>query len=169
MKAKRWLETNWLVVVIALIFAGLAAVSPSGAVRSLLIGGRTMAGIAVILLTVFVFFGLFNVWVKEETIARHLGEESGLKGLLYGTLIGTVFHGPQVSIFPFLQSMRDKGARRAVLVAIVSAFSIKIPMIPLELATMGLRFTVIHNGLLFATAPLLAVVMDALLRVGPEN
>ncbi len=163
MKTRQWLISNWLVVIIAALFLGLAVYDAAGAGRALVIGAQTMFGIAVILLTVFIFMGLFNVWVKEESIARHLGEESGLKGLLYGTLIGTIFHGPQVSIFPFLRSMQDKGARRGVLVAIVSAFSIKIPMIPLELALMGAKFTVVHNALLFLTAPILAVIMDALL------
>ena len=163
MKLRQWLSGNWLVVVIAGVFITLAFVDPAGAGRAVVIGGKTMAGIAVILLTVFIFMGMFSVWIKEESIAKHLGDESGFKGLFYGTLIGTIFHGPQVSVFPFLKSMQEKGARRGVLVAIVSAFSIKIPMIPLELALMGSKFTIIHNGLLLMTAPILAIIMDRLL------
>jgi uncharacterized membrane protein YraQ (UPF0718 family) len=168
MTLKKWLETNWLVIVIGVVFVALIFLNPAKAGHSLAVGGRTFLSIGVILLTVFIFMGLFSVWVKEESIVKHLGEESGFKGLFYGTLIGTIFHGPQVSIFPFLKTLQEKGARRGVLVAIVSAFAIKIPMIPLELALMGLKFTIVHNGLLFATAPILAIIMDVLLR-GPRQ
>ncbi len=164
MKIKNWLRQNWLIFIIAGIFLWFLVTQPAGTGQAVVIGSRTFISISAILLTVFLFMGLFSVWVREESIVRHFGEESGWKGLLYGTLLGTVYHGPQVSIFPFLKSIQEKGARLAVLVAVVSAFAIKIPMLPLELALMGWKFTVIHNALLFLTAPLLALVMERLLR-----
>jgi len=169
MKPRKWLAANWLVALIAIVFAGLIFKDASGAGRAVVIGWQTFLSVAAILLTVFLFLGLFSVWVKEEQIVKHFGRDSGWKGLFYGTLLGTIFHGPQVSVFPFLKSLRDKGARNGVLVAVVSAFAIKIPMLPLELALMGLKFTVIHNAILFLSAPILAIIMDAALRVKPEK
>lgn len=164
MSAKKWLMNNWLVAIIAVIFAALLVKDAAGAGKALVLGRQTFLSVAVILLTVFLFLGLFSVWVKEESIVKHFGEDSGWKGLFYGTLLGTIFHGPQVSIFPFLKSLKEKGARTGVLVAVVSAFAIKIPMLPLELALMGLKFTLIHNAVLFITAPIMAIIMEASLR-----
>ena len=164
MRYKEWLKQNWLTVIIGTVFITLLITRSGQALSALYIGGRSFFSISAILVTVFIFLGMFSVWVKEEQIMRHFGEDSGIRGLLYGSLLGTVFHGPQVSIFPLLKSLKDKGARMAVIVAVVSAFAIKIPMIPLELALMGSRFTVVHNVLLFATAPILGILMEFLLR-----
>jgi uncharacterized membrane protein YraQ (UPF0718 family) len=167
MTLKKWLMNNWLVAIIGAVFTVLLIKDAAGTGKALALGGQTFLSVAAILLTVFLFLGLFSVWVKEESIVKHFGEDSGWKGLFYGTLLGTIFHGPQVSIFPFLKSLQEKGARTAVLVAVVSAFAIKIPMLPLELALMGAKFTLIHNAVLFLTAPILALIMERALKVKP--
>lgn len=168
MKFGSWIKQNWLVLIMLVALAYVATISPARAWRSVTIGTQTFVSISAILLTVFVFMGMFSVWVSKERVSRHLGRESGWKGLAYGTLLGVIYHGPQVSIFPFLKAMLDKGAKLSVIVAVVSAFAIKLPMIPLEMALLGLKFTVVHNLLLLATAPLLGVVMAKLLPGGEQ-
>jgi uncharacterized membrane protein YraQ (UPF0718 family) len=164
MKIANLIKQNWLLLIIFIILVIATVISPIGAWHSITIGFWTFVSIAAILLTVFVFMGMFSVWVSEEKIARHLGHESGWKGLMYGTLLGVIYHGPQVTIFPFLKTMRDKGAKLAVIVAVVSAFAIKIPMMPLEIALLGLKFTIVHNVLLLVTAPILGIIMERMLR-----
>ncbi len=166
MKLKAWLQQNWLVVLIAVVFIAALIVNTTKTGEALTTGGKIFLSIVGILTSVYIFIGLFSVWVREEQIMRHFGEGSGAKGLLYGALLGMVFHGPPVSIFPLLKSLREKGARLAVIVSIVSAFAIKLPVIPLELSLFGLRFTVVHNGLLFLTAPFLGLIMEKIIRTG---
>jgi uncharacterized membrane protein YraQ (UPF0718 family) len=163
LKLINWLKQNWLVLIVLVALVSAAVISPNRAWRSVDIGAQTFMGISAILLTVFVFMGMFSVWVSEEKVTRHLGRESGWKGLIYGTLLGVIYHGPQVSIFPFLKTMADKGAKLSVIVAVVSAFAIKLPMLPLEFALLGARFTLVHNLLLLVTAPVLGVIMTRLL------
>jgi uncharacterized membrane protein YraQ (UPF0718 family) len=163
LKFGSWIKQNWLVLIVLIILAYVAVISPARAWRSTIIGVQTFVSIGAILLTVFVFMGMFSVWVSKERVSQHLGRESGWKGLAYGTLLGVIYHGPQVSIFPFLETMLDKGAKLSVVVAVVSAFAIKLPMIPLEIALIGLKFTVVHNLLLLITAPILGIVMAKLL------
>ena len=163
MKISSWLKQNWLVLVVLIGLAAAAIVAPARALKSVTVGVQTFIGVGAILFAVFVFMGMFSVWVREDQVAKHLGKESGLKGLIYGAALGTIYHGPQVSVFPFLRTMLDKGARLSVVVAVVSAYAIKLPMIPFELALLGVRFTVIHNGLLLLTAPLVGILMERLL------
>lgn len=169
MKIGAWLKQNWLVVIVLAALLFVAVTAPHEAWKAVVIGARSFFGISAILLTVFVFMGMFSVWVSEERVSRHLGHESGWKGLMYGTLLGVIYHGPQVSIFPFLKTMEDKGAKLSVLVAVVSAFAIKLPMIPLEFALLGWKFTVIHNLLLLATAPLLGILMAWIVGRGSSS
>ena len=164
MKASSWLKQNWLVLIVVVVLAIATVITPARALKSVAIGLQTFIGVGAILFAVFVFMGMFSVWVSEEQVVKHLGKESGIKGLIYGSALGTIYHGPQVSIFPFLRTMLDKGARLSVVVAVVSAYAIKLPMIPLELALLGLRFTIVHNALLLITAPMLGIVMERLLR-----
>lgn len=164
MKLRSWLKQNWLVLVVFGAFAIATVLEPARAGKALAIGLQTFIGVGAILFAVFVFMGMFSVWVSEDQVARHLGKESGVKGLIYGAALGTIYHGPQVSVFPFLKTMLDKGARLSVVVAVVSAYAIKLPMMPLEIALLGLRFTIVHNALLLITAPMLGIIMERLLR-----
>jgi uncharacterized membrane protein YraQ (UPF0718 family) len=169
MKLRSWLKQNWLVMVVFGVLAVAIAIEPARAGKSVVIGLQTFISVGAILFTVFVFMGMFSVWVSENQVARHLGKESGAKGLIYGAALGTIYHGPQVSVFPFLRTMLNKGARLSVVVAVVSAYAIKLPMMPLEIALLGLKFTVVHNLLLLVTAPLLGIVMERLLRGRARN
>ena len=42
----------------------------------------------------FILIGLFEVWVKRETIEKHFGEKSGIRGYIWAVLLaGTTFGG----------------------------------------------------------------------------
>lgn len=163
MKLKSFLKENWLVAVIAIAFVYFLIQDPPRTGKAVAVGMRTFAGVAAIIFAVFIFVGLFNVWVKEEQIIRHMGEGSGIKGIFFGAALGTVFHGPLVGFFPLLKSLLNKGARPTVAITAVSTFAIKIPMIPLEIKFLGARFTIIHNLLILATAPIIGLIMEKVL------
>ncbi len=156
----KWSKANWLVWAVALAYLAVAVTRPSSAGEGALLGLRTLGELAATLVTVFVIVGLFQVWVSEEFIIKHLGESSGFKGLALGAGLGTVIHGPLVGIFPLLKALLAKGARTGVVVAIVSTWAIKLPMIPLELRLFGWRFTLLREGLLFASAFIMAPLME---------
>jgi uncharacterized membrane protein YraQ (UPF0718 family) len=162
----KWSKTNWLVWAMVAGYVAVALRSPGTAGAALSLGGRTFAELAATLVSVFVFVGLFQVWVTDEFIVRHLGESSGLKGLALGASLGTVIHGPLVGIFPLLEALLKKRARIGVVVAIVSTWAIKLPMIPLELRLFGWRFTLLREGLLFASAFVMAPLMELALGTG---
>ena len=68
-----------------------------------------------ILPSAFVLIGLFEVWVKTETVERHLGEGSGLEGHLWAVaLSGTTVGGLYVA-FPVAHSLFRKGARSSAM------------------------------------------------------
>ena len=163
MKFLTWAKKNWLLWVAVAAYALLATVSLSDAKMAAIINAKTFASVAVTLITVFVFVGLFQVWVREEFILKHLGEESGFRGLLLGAALGTAIHGPLVGVFPLLKTLLNKGARLGVVVAIVSTWAIKVPMIPLELSFFGWRFTLARQLLLFASAFVMAPLMERLI------
>jgi uncharacterized membrane protein YraQ (UPF0718 family) len=161
----RWSKQNWLVWAVLLAYAVLAIRHPALAVRAAELSARTFLGLLPTLVGVFVLVGLFQVWMTDEFIVRHLGEGSGFKGVALGAGLGTAIHGPLVAIFPLLQALLVKRARLGVVVAIVSTWAIKLPMIPLELQLFGWRFTLLREGLLFCSAFVMAPLMELALGV----
>ena len=162
----KWSKTNWLVWAVAAAYVFAAATRPEAAAGGGIIGLQTFGELAATLVTVFVIVGLFQVWVTDDFIMKHLGEGSGFRALAIGAGVGTIIHGPLVGIFPLLDALFAKGARAGVIVAIVSTWAIKLPMIPLELRLFGWQFTLLREGLLFASAFVMAPLMD--LALGKE-
>ncbi|MCL6473123.1 MAG: permease [Firmicutes bacterium] len=163
MKFLAWAKKNWLLWVVVAAYALLATVNLDDAKMAAIISAKTFASVAVTLITVFVFVGLFQVWMREEFILKHLGKEAGFRGLFLGAALGTAIHGPLVGVFPLLKTLLDKGARLGVVVAIVSTWAIKVPMIPLELRFFGWKFTLARQLLLFASAFIMAPLMERLI------
>ena len=108
-----------------------------------------------ILPCVFILIGLFEVWVKRETIEKHFGQESGIRGYLWAVLLaGTTVGGLYVA-FPVAYSLYTKGARLSVIFTYTGASALcRIPMTIFEASFMGIKFTMIR---LLVSLPLIIV------------
>jgi uncharacterized membrane protein YraQ (UPF0718 family) len=94
---------------------------------------------------VFVLIGLFEVWVKRETVEKHLGEESGIKGYLWAILLAGTVMGPLYVALPVAYSLYKKGATFSVIFTYIGASAIcRVPMTTFEASFLGLKFTAIR-------------------------
>ncbi len=109
---------------------------------------------------VFILIGLFEVWVKRETIEKHLGHDSGLLSYLWAVLLaGTTVGGLYVGL-PVSFALYRKGARLSVVFTYVSASAVcRIPMTLFEAGILGWRFTLIR----FAVSLPLIIISSVLL------
>jgi len=109
---------------------------------------------------VFILIGLFQVWVPRETIERHFGEESGIKGYIWSILIaGTTVGGLYVA-FPVAYTLYSKGAKLSVIFTYIGASAIcRIPMTFFEASFLGVKFTIIR----FMVALPLVIITSVLL------
>ena len=103
----------------------------------------------------FILIGLFEIWVKRETIERHFGEESGIRGYIWAVLLaGTTVGGLYVA-FPVAYSLYGKGAKLSVIFTYIGASAIcRVPMAIFEASFLGIKFTVIR---LLVSLPLVLV------------
>jgi len=110
----------------------------------------------------FILIGLFEVWVKQETVERHFGKSSGLRGHIVGILLaGTTVGGLYVA-FPVAAALFHKGARPAVIFSYIGAAAIvRIPMTIFEASFMGIKFTLIR---LLVSLPLVILTAEILGR-----
>jgi len=103
----------------------------------------------------FILIGLFEVWVKRETVEKHLGERSGIRGYIWAVLLaGTTVGGLYVA-FPVAYSLYSKGAKLSVIFTYLGAAAIcRVPMTIFEASFMGMKFTTIR---LLVSLPLVIV------------
>ncbi|MDW7681319.1 MAG: permease [bacterium] len=108
----------------------------------------------------FVLIGLFEVWVKKETVEKHFGRRSGLRGHFWGiALAGTTVGGLYVA-FPVAAALYHKGARLAVIFSYIGAAAIvRIPMTIFEASFLGIKFSLIR---LLLSVPLVVVSAEIL-------
>ncbi|HJV91259.1 MAG TPA: permease [Holophagaceae bacterium] len=121
--------------------------------------------VLVIVPSVLVLLGLFNVWVPKEQVARNLGRDSGARGVLLALLLGTGAAGPIYAAFPIGVTLLEKGARVANLVIFLGAWAtIKLPMLLMESAYLGTRFALLRLALTLPGLIACGFLMEALLR-----
>jgi len=93
----------------------------------------------------FLLIGLFEVWVKRETVERHFGEKSGVRGYVWAVLLAGTIVGPLYVALPLAHSLYRKGARISVIFTYIGASAIcRIPMTIFEASFLGIKFTTIR-------------------------
>ncbi len=103
----------------------------------------------------FVLIGLFEVWIKRETIEKHLGDNSSWRGFLWAILLsGTTVGGLYVA-FPIAAVLHKKGAKLSVIFTYIGASAVcRIPMIVFEASFLGIKFTLVR---LLVSLPLIII------------
>ena len=114
---------------------------------------------------IFVLLGLLDVWVDRATMVKYTGKGSGFKGVLIAFLLGSAAAGPLYAAFPFAGVMLKKGSSLTNVLIFIGAWSTtKIPLLAFEMASMGLKFTLIRLGLSLVGIPLIAFLTEKTLR-----
>ena len=94
---------------------------------------------------IFVLLGLMDVWVKRETMVRHMGEDSRFKGILLAFFIGSAAAGPLYAAFPVAAVLMKKGAKFTYVLIMLGAWSTtKLPQLLFEVSSMGPKFTLVR-------------------------
>lgn len=101
----------------------------------------------------FILIGLFEVWIKRETIEKHLGNKAGFMSYIWAVLLGGTTVGPMIVALPIAYSLYNKGAKLSFIFTYVSAAAVcRIPMTIFEASYLGVKFTVIRYAV---TIPLI--------------
>jgi len=117
-----------------------------------------------VLIFVFVLMGLIQAYVSRETIAAILGKETGILGILYAELVGSIALFLPPAVFPFGGYLHDNGAAYGPIAGFVfTAILIGVTTLPLEFKLLGKRFTTARNILAFIIAFFLSLFMGFVL------
>jgi len=127
----------------------------------------TLVWILPLLVFSFVVAGMIQVLVPRELLSRWIGQESGFRGIMVGTLAGGLMPGgPYVSL-PLAAGMLRAGASAGTMVAFLTGWSlIAAARLPMEVGIMGWRFALIRLASTFFFPPIAGLVAQGLLKSG---
>ena len=119
-----------------------------------------------LLIFAFIIAGLAQTLLPKDLISKWVGDESGFRGILIGTLAGALTPGgPYVSL-PIAAGLLKTGASIPTMVTFVSAWSLlAVARLPLEVGIMGWRFTLMHRLSVLIFAPLAGLLASWLVKL----
>ena len=116
-----------------------------------------------LLAAAFLTAGFLQALIKEKTVSKWLGEEAGIRGIMLSCLAGGLIPGGPYAYYPIAQALLKSGAGLGVLVAFVTAKNVwSVTRLPLEVAILGTRITLIRYLVTFLIPPLIGITAERL-------
>ncbi|HOL16981.1 MAG TPA: permease [Bacillota bacterium] len=116
-----------------------------------------------LLLLAFVMVGFINLLLPKELLQSWLGAGSGWKGLVTGSLIGSLIQGGPYAFFPMFDAVFRDSVSTGTAVAMITAWGmINVGHLPYEFTFLGSRFVALKYGI-YISVPVLAGLLANLL------
>ncbi len=116
-----------------------------------------------LLIFAFIMAGMIQTLLPQELLSRWIGEESGIRGILIGTIAGGLTPGgPYVSL-PLAAGFLRAGASLGTMVAFITAWSLwAVARLPMEIGIMGWKFTAVRLVCTFFFPPIAGLLAQML-------
>ena len=122
-----------------------------------------------LLIFAFIVAGMVQVLVPREILSEWVGAESGMRGILIGTVTGALAPGgPYVSL-PVAAGLLQAGAGVGTMVAFLTGWSLwAVSRLPMEVGIMGWKFTLIRIASTFFFPPIAGLIAQVIAAVVPS-
>lgn len=128
------------------------------------VAGKALLKTAPSLLTVLGIIGLTLGSLTSETISRLVGSEAGFIATIVAALIGAIALIPYLVAFPLAGSLLRSGATIMTIAAFITTLvMVGVVTAPMEIKSLGKKFTLLRNGLSFIAALVIAGIMGVIL------
>ncbi len=118
-----------------------------------------------LLVFAFVIAGLVQELIPKESVARWVGGESGLRGILIGTLAGGLSPGGPYVSMPVAAGLLKAGAGAGTMVAYITGWSLwAFSRLPLEVGILGWKFTAVRMVCTAFFPPVAGLIAHLLFR-----
>ena len=108
-------------------------------------GGNILLQVLPMLIFVFIIAGVIQYILPVEMVAKWVGADSGLRGIIIGTAAGGITPGGPMVSMPIAAGLLQSGAGIGTMVAFMTGWSLwAFSRIPLEIGLMGWKFTAIR-------------------------
>ncbi|MBY0757007.1 permease [Clostridium sardiniense] len=94
---------------------------------------------------IMILLGLMDVWLPRETLVKYMGDNSGILGVFFSMLLGSLAAGPMYAAFPFTALLLKKGAKFSNIIIFMNSWCVtKISTLLFEVSSLGFKFTFIR-------------------------
>jgi len=109
---------------------------------------------------------LVQVLLPRDLLSSWVGTESGFRGIMIGTLAGSVTPGGPYVSYPIAAALMKSGAGIGTMVAFVTGWSLwAVARLPMEVGILGWRFTIIRLISVVVFPPIAGVVANGVARI----
>ena len=125
--------------------------------------GNLLIQILPLLIFAFIIAGAIPLLVPTEMVSRWVGAESGLRGILIGTVVGGCMPGGPYVTLPLAAGLLKVGAGIGTMIALITAWSLLAFMrLPLEIGILGWKFALIRLACTFFFPPIAGLIANKL-------
>jgi uncharacterized membrane protein YraQ (UPF0718 family) len=115
-----------------------------------------------LLVAAFLIAGMVQVLIPQELISKWVGAESGMRGILIGSLAGGLSPGGPFISLPIAAGLMRSGAGVGTMVAYLTGWSLwAITRLPMEVGILGWKFTFIRLASVFIFPPIAGLIANA--------
>ncbi|HUU39311.1 MAG TPA: permease [Desulfatiglandales bacterium] len=116
-----------------------------------------------LLIFAFIVAGMVQVILPQQLVLKWVGVESGMRGILIGTVAGGLTPGgPYVSL-PIIAGLLRSGASVGTMVAFLTGWSLwAVSRLPMEVGILGWKFTLIRLASTFFFPPIAGFIAQSL-------
>ena len=115
-----------------------------------------------LLIFAFIVAGMVQVLLPRELLAKWIGAESGMRGILIGCVAGGLSPGGPFVSLPIAAGLLRAGAGIGTMVAYLTAWSLwAVSRLPLEVGILGWKFVLIRLASTFIFPPIAGFIAQS--------
>jgi len=117
-----------------------------------------------ILVLVFVFIFLANLFLDKKNTIKYLTQPNKFKKYFLAIFFGILSSGPIYMWYPLLSDLKKKGAGNDILAIFLYNRAVKIPLIPMIIYYFGLPFLIIMTILMIFFSVISGLIINKLTK-----
>ena len=124
--------------------------------------GNLLVQIIPLLIFAFIIAGMIQTLLPQDLISKWVGAESGFRGILIGTVVGSFTPGGPFISLPIAAGFLRAGASIGTMVAFMTAWSLlSVSRLPMEMGILGWQFMLIRLACSFVFPPIAGLIANA--------
>lgn len=151
-------------IIISFIYIIWLFVFPDFIINSFNDSLKNLIEIIPILIFLFFFIFIFNIFLKPETIKKHLWNDSGLKWWFYASIWSLFVMWPPYVILPMLWELKKHWMKNSLIAVFMNTRNIQIVFLPVIAYYFWIKFTIIIFVLSLIFAIINAFIVDKVLK-----
>jgi len=166
----KYLKPKWIFLVFILfiyLFLGFINIS---LLKDLLICFISLLKqIIPVLLMVFIFMFLSNLFFKTRTIIRFFGKDAGIKAWIIVIIGGILSTGPIYAWYPLLSDLKHKGMQDRLIATFLYNRAVKIPLLPMMIYYFSLPLVITLSFYMVIFSIINGILVDKIIKIKKIN